>query len=138
MRRRSRTADRSAPTDPPFAAAVPRLAPRHGAPREARGTPQRAVVRPAPGILERALDLAREGGAEDRCVEALRVGDAGGRVDSRVVEVGDRAGQIVGAAVPEPPGDAVANRLERAAAAGRDRRPACGLRLDGGDAELLG
>src|SRR3954470_6295206 len=107
-------------------------------PGEARARCRASVLPAILVLLERTLDLAWKGVAEDRCVEAPGVLNAGLRVHGIDVEPLDGFDQIADAAVPVTAGNALAHRLERTAAAGRDRRTSGGLSLDGRDAELLG
>src|SRR3954447_3980412 len=90
------------------------------------------------GVAKRALDLARERLREHARVEPAGVLHACVRVDRVDVEPGDGLRQIGGTAVPQTAGDAVANGLERAAAAWRDRRTTGCLCLDCRDPELFG
>ena len=94
-----------------------------------------APARRAQRVVDDVLDLVHEARSREplgvradargcpRSVAAARVSAVGERLDRRVAE--------------QHAGLAVDHRLERAAAAERDHRPAAGLRLDRHDAEVL-
>ncbi len=102
-----------------------------------RGTRGQVSGRSDGPFAQRGLHLAREALAEDCGVEAVCVLDACRGVHRCGVECRDRLGELLRAALPEPPGHSVDHVLEEAAGGTRDHGASGRLRLHSRNPELL-